>query len=243
MNIRYKDNNVDLSIEDIDGRSIANVGKILDLLKNFSNKDDLKIPTTKKQDVSEKSKLNKVVEDRPAIRERIPNEIDVSELNITKADTEQSMIRCPKCGQSSKAIVELNDGDSYYLRRQYSKSKKEEFSAITKLSGLQEIFNMCKPDDANIIDYHNDIMKIKIPSNLKDVDLCVDSNTIIRCPICKDQKNFSDWSKAFKYPLKYGFESDILCDVCGGEAVEIITKDGNKEIKCEHCKYSKSIVQ
>lgn len=241
MDIEYKDKDVEISIRNINKNNVGNeefenVIKIINLLKDFKApiKEVLKPIIEQKTQGKTKDKE----EDRPVVRDRLPNQIDLSELEIKKAVTTEPMIRCPHCGQASKAIVHISATENYLLRKT-NKNGKDTFETIAQLDSIEAIDNICKPENANILDYHSDIAKIKVPAKLKNTDLNVSNETILQCPVCRDKNKFSDWVNAFKNPLDFGFETDCLCDVCGHEAVAAIDKDKNKVIRCEDCGFEK----
>ena len=237
MDIQYKNNSIEFSFANVSNGELNKVINIINMFLNNTNND---ISAEDIINIPIESVPIKKTDDRPAIRDRLPNEIDLSELKISKIGTEHSMIRCPKCGQSSFAIVVIKMDESYYVARRMNKENKEEFSVILKLNDVKEIKEICKPKNANIIDYFNDISKIHMKDN---VDLNVNSDTLIRCPICMHEDSFQHWSDAFKYPLEFSFETETLCDLCGHEAVEVIRKDGAKEIQCEDCGFKKIVVK
>lgn len=242
MDIKYKSKNVELSINNINNESVSNneeLVKLIELLKGFE-KDFLSSSDSNdvvKNISTEKSKVT-VSTERPVIRDRLPNQIDLSELEIKKAVTTEPMIRCPQCGQASKTIARISDTENYLLRK-VNKKGKDTFETVMQLEDEDAIDKICKPEQADIMDYHNDIIKIKVPAKLRNTDLNVSNDTTLQCPICRGENKFSDWVEAYKHPLDFGFETECLCDVCGHEAVESIDKDKNKVIKCEDCGFTK----
>lgn len=248
MDIKYKDDKVEISIKNINKNSILvdselnSVVKIIEILRDFNGEIRTGLTNIIKDTKQEEKEIKtKDVKDneRPVVRERIPNKVDLSDYEIKSAVTTEPMIRCPCCGQSSKAIVHI-DNEFYYLRKSKNKNK-ETFDTIMVMQSEEEVNNIIKPEDSDILDYHHDIMDIKIPSKLKNTDLNVDNNTELLCPICNETKKFNEWVDAYNNPLDY-FETDMLCDICGGEAVEKINKDKTKVIICECCGYEKPVI-
>lgn len=251
MDIKYKNKEMEISIKGVNKNAFLNeqelngIVRIIELFKNntetITSSFAKTIEEIKSSDSVNNEKIININDERPIIRNRIPNEVDLTELEIKKATTETPMIRCPGCGQSSKTIVNIDD-EAYYLRKDYVNGK-EEFVIIANMLNDKEIDGICKKPDADIMDYHNDIAKIKIPKKYKNHDLNVNNNTLLECPICREKHKFLKWVDVFKHPVDYGFESDMLCDVCGHEAVTILKKDNLSEVKCEKCGYSKIISQ
>lgn len=247
MDIKYKDNDVEICITNVNKNTVSqdefdNVMKIIELFKNF--KEPMKqIVSRVVKDAMPKEEQKAPVkkEDRPIVRDRIPNQIDLSELEIKKAVTEEPMIRCPHCGQASKVIVCLNDTENYLLRK-VIKDKKKTFETVMLLEDQDAVNGICMPENANVLDYHSDIMKIKQSKKLKGTDLNVANDTVLLCPCCKEKNRFSKWVDAFKNPLEFGFETENLCDICGGEAVKAIDENKHEIIQCESCGNKETIV-
>lgn len=240
MNIEYKDKDVEISIKnisgDIDKEDYEYVIKIIELFKGFGTPlREALLPVAKQ---IQETETPKSLDDRPIVRDRLPNQIDLSELEIKKAVTTEPMIRCPQCGQASKVIARISDTENYLLRKT-NKNGKDTFETVMQLESEDAIDKICKPEQADIMDYHNDIVKIRVSAKLRNTDLNVSNDTTLQCPICRGENKFSDWVEAFKNPLNFGFETECLCDVCGHEAVEAIDKDKNKIIHCEDCGFEK----
>jgi DNA-directed RNA polymerase subunit RPC12/RpoP len=249
MNIKYKDQDVEISIKNINKDSkeeLESVAKIIELLKEFkkpmqyifgSLSEDNNTSAKENNIIHEKSKID----DRPILRERIPNQVDLSNLEIKKAVTEEPMIRCPNCGQSSKVIVKIEPTANYLLRK-VTKNNKKTFETVLELTNQQDIDNILLPENSDITAYHNDIMKIKPSKKLKDTDLNVNNETLLLCPCCHKEMIFKSWVEAYKYPLDFDFETDVLCEVCGHEAVKTIDKNKHAIIQCEHCGHKEDII-
>ena len=247
MDIKYKDKDVEIFIKNANKNAILtndeldSVVKIINILKGFKEPMRQYVAEATKSALPNPEKTKEIADERPVIRDRIPNQVDLSEYEIKKAVTEEPMIRCPNCGQASKAIVRINDTENYLLRK-VTKNNKKTFETVMTLENEEAIINILKPKDANIIDYHNDIMKIKQNKKLKDTDLNVSNETKLQCPCCHKINTFSKWVDAFKDPLLFGFETENLCEVCGKEAVKAIDANKNEIIQCEHCGYKEPVV-
>ena len=241
LSIEYKDKNVEIAIRGLNNLSFGE--RESKVIINFINSlkgcnEDIEI---KDYNITKDANTKSKNDDRPMIRERLPNQIDMSELEIKKAVTEEPMIRCSCCGQASKAIVHIS-ATEYYLLRKVKKGNKKTFETVMSLDSLDAVNKIIKPGKSSILDYHNDIMKIKQDKKLKNTDLNVSSETIIQCPVCGTKASFKTWTEAFKHPIEFGFETDLLCDVCGKEAVSTIDKDKNEIIKCEYCGHIEQVV-
>lgn len=166
------------------------------------------------------------------IRPRIPNSIvDTKDLDIKQAVTENALVRCPECGQSH--ILAVNSGNHIYVMRKfYAVASSDEFRIIAEFDSLssQDFINMCCKPETNRKAYFEDIQKIKM---IDDKDFAVDNNTEIFCPVCCRSHNFGRWKDAYENPLKY-FETEHLCDACGGERFEKVIKNG-KLYECDTC--------
>lgn len=248
MDIKYKDKDVEISIKNVNKNAILtneeldSVVKIINLFKGFKEPVQNFVSTAVKDALPQSEPVKEPAkEERPVIRNRIPNQVDLSELEIKKAVTEEPMIRCPHCGQSSKAIVRIGQTENYLLRM-VTKGNKKTFETVLELTDEESVNNVLMPEGASVTDYHNDIMKIKQSKKLKGTDLNVDNNTVIQCPCCREKETFSKWSEAFKYPLEFGFETETLCPICGGEAVKAIDENKNEILQCEHCGNKEPIV-
>lgn len=168
----------------------------------------------------------------PLIRPRIPNNVvDISELDIKQAVTEEALVRCPGCGQSH--VLAVNSGNRIYVMRKfYAISASDEFRIVAEFDSLtsQDFIGMCCKPETNRKAYFEDIQKLKM---LDDKDFAVDNNTEIFCPVCCKSYPFNEWKDAYENPLKY-FETEHLCDACGGEKFEKVIK-GGKKYECDSC--------
>lgn len=171
------------------------------------------------------------------IRERIPNNIvDIKDLDIKQAVTQQALVRCPHCGQAH--VLAVNSGNKVYVMRKfYYTNNTDEFKIIAEFdsSNTKGLFNMsCKPDTDKKA-YFEDIQKI---NTIDDKDFAVTNDTEVFCPVCCQSDKFLNWKKAYESPLEF-FETQQLCDVCGGEAITKIVKE-QKVNKCEVCGHETS---
>ena len=170
--------------------------------------------------------------ERPAFRDRLPNNVvDITDLTIKQAVTESALVRCPECGQAHCIAVHDN-GHIYFMARQYDKN---EFCIIAEfneeIQGEKDAFvAMCCKDDTDRKAYFSDIRKVEV---LPDVDFGVQNTTELFCPVCCKSHPFSEWKNAFDEPLTF-FETEHLCDACGGEMLPQMAK-GYSYQKCEVC--------
>lgn len=163
------------------------------------------------------------------IRQRLPNNVvDVKELDIKKAVTENALVRCPSCGQSHCLAVPSN-GRIYLMRRDY---QKEEFGIITSFASFEseEFVNACCKPETDRKAYFEDLQGFQFTDT---TDFTVDNDTEIFCPVCCKSDRFGEWKDAFSSPLEF-FETEHLCDACGGEKLERIVK-GQKTYQCDNC--------
>lgn len=234
MNLKFKKGDIELEINGFD--NTARVKEIIEYLEplnpHFITKiDDIVDVDNVDKDVDKPKEIVKPKE-RPMFRNRVPNTVDLSEVEITKAITTEPMIMCPECGQSLFAIVHISKDENYFIRKIY-KNKKPTYELVLKLNDGEEVQNIVfNPAKAKRIDYYNDIMKVKVNKDLKGKDINVSKETVMICPMCKEGHAFVDWNETYNDPT---FESDHPCELCGGETVEIINKDKTKVRKCEIC--------
>lgn len=165
------------------------------------------------------------------IRERIPNNIvDVKSLDVKQAITEKALVRCPHCGQAH-ALVVHSGSNIYFMERNFD---KDEFNIIFQFdsSNEKQLTGMCCKEDMDKLAYFYDLQSLKA---ISDDDFVLDNTTELFCPVCHTSNTFEDWKNAYEHPLNY-FETEHLCDVCGGETVTKVVKE-NKINKCEKCGY------
>lgn len=163
------------------------------------------------------------------IRERIPNNVvDIKELDIKQAITEKALVRCPNCGQAH--CIAVHSGSRVYiLEKDFNEN---EFNTIAEFDSLTSkgFTGMCCKQDTDREAYFNDLQSISV---INHDDFALDNNTEVFCPVCCKSDTFLNWKNAYENPLDY-FETEHLCDVCGGETVTKMIKK-KKINKCEVC--------
>ena len=165
----------------------------------------------------------------PTIRKRLPNNVvDIKDLTVKQAVKENALVRCPHCGQAHCLAV-ASGSKVYFMERQYSKN---EFGIISEFDSLgsKDFVNMCCKEDTDKHLYFDDLQALK---PLDDKDFAVNNNTEIFCPVCHESDTFEAWKDAFENPLNY-FETEHLCDACGGEKLEKLIKK-KKVYACDSC--------
>ena len=170
-----------------------------------------------------------VAKERPAFRDRLPNNVvDVKDLTVKQAVTENALVRCPECGQAHAIIVKAGV-TMYLMRKDYDKN---EFIVIAELPAddAKALMGVCCTETTSRLDYFNDLQIFKEKDS---GDFAVNNETEIFCPVCQKSNAFIDWKQAFDAPLTY-FETEHLCDACGGEVVEKLVKD-KTYTHCEKC--------
>lgn len=169
------------------------------------------------------------------IRERLPNNVvDINNLTVEQAVTENSLVRCPHCGQAH--CITINSGEHiYFMARDYAAN---EFVIVAEFDSLNntDFVDMCFKDGDDYLQYYNAVREM--PSK-EDVDFAVDNDTEIFCPVCHKSSSFLQWKSAFENPLKH-FETDNICDACGGERIEKFVGK-RKCMSCEKCDLSTPI--
>jgi predicted RNA-binding Zn-ribbon protein involved in translation (DUF1610 family) len=183
------------------------------------------------------NKSNKVVpinpkanEEREPFRDRLPNEIDIKDLKVTKAKTQNTIMRCPSCGQAHCGI--LMDGDKLFLMRR--KDKSDTFDTVMQCDGGQEEFltTVSMKEDDSKREYYESLQLMNV---LDETDFVADKNTEVFCPVCHKSNKLAAWMDAYDHPEKY-FEYAYVCDVCGSEMVSCVDyRKQVKELKCEEC--------
>ena len=163
------------------------------------------------------------------IRPRIPNTlVDVKDLTIEQAVTENALVRCPNCGQAH--CLAVPSGNRIYLmRRNY---KKNEFCIIAEFDSMtsDEFIGVCCDDTTDRKAYFEDLQQFTFKN---EVNFAVNNETELFCPVCCTSNTFNVWKDAFEHPLHF-FETEHICDACGGEKVERLIKDA-KVYQCESC--------
>lgn len=167
--------------------------------------------------------------DAMVIRPRIPNNVvDINDLSIEKAVTENALVRCPKCGQAHCLAVPSGN-HIYLMRRDF---KDNEFGIIAEFDSLnsEDFVNVCCKPETDRQAYYQDLQNMKFDNN---VDFIVNNDTEIFCPVCCNSNAFSLWKDAFENPLAY-FETECLCDACGGEKIDKFIRKSHI-YQCDKC--------
>lgn len=167
--------------------------------------------------------------DAMVIRPRIPNNVvDINDLSIEKAVTENALVRCPKCGQAHCLAVPSGN-HIYLMRRDF---KDNEFGIIAEFDSLssEDFVNVCCKPETDRQAYYQDLQNMKFSYN---TDFVVNNDTEIFCPVCCTSHAFNLWKDAFENPLNY-FETERLCDACGGEKLEKFIKK-KRVYQCDKC--------
>ena len=163
------------------------------------------------------------------IRERIPNNvIDIKELDIKQAITEKALVRCPNCGQAHCLAVH-SGSKVYVMERSFDKNDFNTIAEFDSLTSKGFIGMCCKPETDKKA-YFDDLQSVPVISY---DDFALDNNTEVFCPVCCKSDSFLNWKNAYENPLEY-FETEHLCDVCGGEVITKMVKK-QKVNKCEIC--------
>ena len=254
MDISYKNGDKSFEIKGLDKMVISeqNIEELIKLLKYSVDEPYITLPLEfDEKKIKEFKELTKDTtitggvkreEERPVVRKRLPNEVDLSDVELKKAVTTEPMLRCPKCGQSAVIVVVVDENHVYLMRKEIGDTK-DTYTLIAQLKSNDDIraveYHENKFGDKH--KYHEEIMKMDISKDVRNEDLNVDMNTSVYCPVCCTFHKYSEWIECFKHPLDFGFETEHLCDVCGGEVVEQIDKDKKKILHCEKCGYNKSI--
>lgn len=235
MKIQIENNNVcvtvDTNYENYDKKQILDIcDKAYDTLTLAYERD---IPFTERNDidialVNNTAKVP-IPRDEMVIRPRIPNNVvDINELTIEKAVTENALVRCPNCGQAHCLAVPSNS-HIYLMRRNFNDN---EFGIIAEFNSLtsQDFVNVCCKPETDRKAYYEDLQSMSFEYN---EDFAVNNETELFCPVCCKSNIFSSWKDAFENPLRY-FETEHLCDACGGEKLEKLIKE-KKVYECDKC--------
>ena len=235
MKIRIENNGVKATVEMPNYVSDSTTTKVAELVSQLvTNIHNMRIEnavsTAKEcaieQSKSEEEKTTSVVPtERPAIRGRIPNNIvNIEDLSLTQAVTENALVRCPHCGQAHAIIVNDNTG-IYLMRKDY---QKNEFIVIAEYGINDDGFiDACCKDDTDRQTYFKDLQKQPELSDITQFN--VTNETELFCPVCRNSNDFKQWKDAYENPLNF-FETDQLCDACGGEKLPKVIK--NKTVYC-----------
>lgn len=164
------------------------------------------------------------------IRERLPNNlVDVKDLNVQQAVTENALVRCPACGQAH-ALVVHSDNAMFLMRKDYLKN---EFGIVQEFECPpdQTFVQNCRQEKEFELDYFYRLQDMPLQP---DVDFAVNNDTEVFCPVCQKSHPFMNWKEAWDTPLHY-FEHEDICEACGGELLTNVSK--NDQVKqCNTCK-------
>lgn len=237
MKIQIENNGINVTVEMstpfIVKKEVMDIcDKVYDITNSFykptSDDTDISKAVEDTKQYQPKAVLEK---DTMVIRPRIPNNVvDVNDLTIEKAVTENALVRCPHCGQAH--CLAVNSGNKVYvMERDFNAN---DFNIIAEFDSItsQAFAGMCCKPETDKLAYFNDLQGVVVISH---DDFAVDNNTEVFCPVCCTSNNFLEWKKAFDNPLQY-FETEHICDVCGGEKLEKIIK-GKKVYLCDSCGY------
>ena len=204
-------------VSDIHNMRIANAVSLADKIVEEEQEETQQIPEVK-QPI-----------ERPAIRSRIPNNvINIEDLSLKQAVTENALVRCPNCGQAHALIVRDNTG-LYLMRKDY---EKNEFVVISEYDINDDSFiQACCKEDTNRKAYFDDLQNVPESDDIKQFN--VTNDTELFCPVCHGSNSFELWKDAFENPLTY-FETEQLCDACGGEKLEKFIHK-KKVYSCDKC--------
>ena len=253
MKLQIEDNEgikitIDTASKDLSKEELQSVSSWLydakEMIHGHIKESDSKNDITKKEEAIETvvQAAKKAYSDTSFIRPRIPNNvIDIKDLSIEKAVTENTLVRCPSCGQAHCLAVP-SDNHVYVMRRDYHKN---EFGIIAEFDSLtsEDFVNMCCNPTTNRKDYFFDLQSLSLKEDKdfkskslsfkEDKDFAITNETEVFCPVCCTSNSFLDWKHAYQDPLFY-FETEHLCDACGGEKIEQIVK-GDKIYQCDSC--------
>lgn len=228
MKIQIENNGVKVILES--SEEVHNIedisNKMIDLYNSISSGTTQTLSVNKIEEPFKEIKSE--AKDRSIIRPRIPNSIvDIKDLTIEKAVTENALVRCPSCGQAH--CLAVHSDKIYMMRKDYDKN---EFGIICEFDSLQsqDFIKACCKEETNRNFYYQDLQKIKF---ITTSDFAVNNDTEIFCPVCCSSNSFSEWKHAYQEPLSF-FETEQLCDACGGEKLEKFIKK-SKFYVCDKC--------
>ena len=205
------------------------------ILKGDSNKLSKMISPAIRPVIPQKLETN-VTPERPLVRNRLPNTsvIDPATLDVKRAVTEKALVRCPHCGQAHCLAISAGV-KIYFMERDFH---KDDFGIIAKFDSLtsQGFLGMCCKVDTNKLLYFKDLQDATL---LTQEDFAATDETEIFCPVCHQSESFYEWKNAYINPLDY-FETEHLCDACGGETtVKVDESTKQQTICCEVCGHIK----
>lgn len=179
-------------------------------------------------------RIKPVTTDRDSfgIRERIPNNIvDVKDLDVKQAVTENALVRCPKCGQAHALVVK--DSNRLFLMRKNFDNNEFEIIADTEAGNDNgEALNAMMCHNGEYLEYFKMLQDASV---IDSSDFAVNNDTEIFCPVCHQSNTFMNWKDAWENPLHF-FETEHICQVCGGEISCSVSKEGSDNGVCNDCK-------
>lgn len=229
MKIRIKTKDTSLSIDGFNG----NIQEIIDLYKEVSyspavvyeKQEAIKHIDELKKSAEKQHEAPIAIKEKSPIRDRLPNNIvDVKDLDVQKAITENVLVRCPNCGQAYAIIVK--DGNNLFLMRRDFEANEFVIVADADESQITSLIA-----DDNFKEYYETIYDMAV---IDSSDFAVNNDTEIFCPICHESNDFYKWKDAFQNPSKF-FDYENVCDVCGGELSEIIDNKTQGVMVCNEC--------
>lgn len=253
MDIKFSNDIMRFSLKSIPKEAIhsaedmARVVKIIELCKEICSSDEpiqtdkIEVETDSKE---VKEKVTKAIsetvcDDKPIIRNRIPNTVDLGELTLSKLNTKNVLTRCPLCGQSYATIAKTGKHEWCYLRSNIKNNGDKELELLTVIEDESDLNLMVlqKEDTReNRIEYCKDIRDAVKNPEFDNKDVVINEDTILICPMCQEESTAKEWIDCYKDPLKFHFETDSLCEVCGGELTQRIEKESSKTVfVCEKC--------
>lgn len=225
MKIRIKTKDASISVDSFNG----SIQEIVDLYKEISSNP---IAIYEKQHVTELQTGKKqyeapvITEEKSPIRDRLPNNVvDIKDLDVQKAMTENVLVRCPHCGQAYAIIVK--DGIKLFLMRRDFDAN--EFVIIAEAEESELPLLIAKNGEAK--KYYDNIHNKKV---INSSDFAVNDDTEIFCPLCHESNDFYKWKDAFRNPWKF-FEYEKICDICGGELSPVIDSKNSNSMICDKC--------
>lgn len=158
--------------------------------------------------------------------DRLPNIVNLDDFNIQNAETEMARIRCPHCGQAFCGIAH----NTLMARDVTDKDSSFEYVSDVESEEDYESIRFNAAVGMNIRDYYDDLIK----AISKDtIDIVIESDTKILCPVCSKANRAEEWNKAWKEPEKY-FGLNDICNICGGEVEHYFDQKGSHD-KCVVC--------
>ena len=231
MKIKFKEMDIELSLE---AKAIpSEVAKdVIDLFYNsiLPRLADKYMPLPSK--VKEPIKIPSFMQpqtERPVFRDRLPNNVvNLEELTVKQAVTEKALVRCPRCGQSHCVAVSA-DNKVYVLEKDFH---AQEFVVIAEFDSFSSngLISMCYKPNMDKFDYFTDLQSVNALTNK---DFVVENHSEMFCPVCCESNSFIRWKEAYQKPIEF-FEVENVCDVCGGDIIEKVSKQETIQ-QCECC--------